>query len=138
MSGILARIGSMGGGFPDQKVMKGHEGTIRQTCFSSDGKLAVTASGDHTARVWDLESFQCISVMGSCPKNLTGGGIGTGHEHVVSGCDFSPDCTLICTSSNDKVRVTAVPALPPRVPTCTSKRCNVLGRKTFDVHCPSS
>eukprot|EP00283_Hemiselmis_rufescens_P011251 CAMPEP_0173436014 /NCGR_PEP_ID=MMETSP1357-20121228/15713_1 /TAXON_ID=77926 /ORGANISM="Hemiselmis rufescens, Strain PCC563" /LENGTH=381 /DNA_ID=CAMNT_0014401059 /DNA_START=128 /DNA_END=1273 /DNA_ORIENTATION=- len=82
--------------------MKGHEGTIRQCCFSSDGRLAVTASGDHTGRVWDLDTAACVSVMGSCPKNLTGGGIGTGHEHVVSGCDFSPDCTLVCTSSNDK------------------------------------
>ena len=33
---------------------EGHEGTIRKVDVSKDGKLAASASGDHTIRVWDV------------------------------------------------------------------------------------
>lgn len=43
----------------------------------------------------------CVT-LGSLPNNLTGGGVGKGHSHIVSGVDFSPDGEFVCTSSYDK------------------------------------
>jgi WD40 repeat protein/serine/threonine protein kinase len=37
-------------------IFRGHHGDIRSALFSSDGRQVVTASDDHTARVWDAAS----------------------------------------------------------------------------------
>jgi hypothetical protein len=34
-------------------VLKGHAGPVRSAAFSPDGQRVVTASSDHTARLWD-------------------------------------------------------------------------------------
>ena len=62
-----------------------HHGTVREVVISTDGKLAGSASGDHTGKIWNLETQKCISTLGSRPQNLTGGGIGSGHQHIVTG-----------------------------------------------------
>jgi WD40 repeat protein len=67
------------------KKLGGHDGTVRDIVVSMDGKYAASASGDHTAKIWNLETKQCISTLGSKPQNLTGGGIGKGHQHIVTG-----------------------------------------------------
>lgn len=34
------------------KELTGHDGDVRSAIFSSDGRFVVTASDDHTARIW--------------------------------------------------------------------------------------
>jgi WD40 repeat protein len=69
---------------PFSDVLGWHEGTVRKVVLSADGRYAGTASGDHTAKIWDLQSQKCITTLGSKPQNLTGGGIGNGHRHIVT------------------------------------------------------
>ena len=86
-----------------------HHGTIRNVSICADGSCAGTASGDHTAKIWDLGRGQHRSDLGSEPKNLTGGGVGTGHLHIVTGIDLSPDGCFAATVSYDKcLRIWAV------------------------------
>jgi len=91
-----------GMGLPDRQLFPGHKGTIRCVAFSPDGRMAATASGDHTSMVWDLQTGKLAAMLGSQPSNLTGGGAGKGHLHIVSGVCFSPDGKYVCTTSNDK------------------------------------
>jgi WD40 repeat protein len=42
------------------KIFK-HKGYIESVCFDPSGKFLVTASGDHTARVFDIQKPQAIS-----------------------------------------------------------------------------
>ena len=71
-----------------EKTLGSHDGTVRKVVISADGKYAGTASGDHTAKIWDLRAKTLVCTLGSTPKNLTGGGIGTGHLHIVT-CNCS-------------------------------------------------
>ena len=36
---------------------------VRSCCFSSDGKLIASASGDKTIRLWNVESRKCIKTL---------------------------------------------------------------------------
>ena len=74
-----------------------HDGTVRDIVISTDSKYAASASGDHTAKIWNLETKQCVSTLGSKPQNLTGGGIGNGHQHIVTGLS---SMVLISISKN--------------------------------------
>ena len=67
------------------ETAEGHKGTVRQVACSADGKLAVSASGDHTCIVWDVEAgrFSRKCSLGSVPSDLTGGG--QVHSNLASG-----------------------------------------------------
>ncbi|MGZ4891121.1 MAG: WD40 repeat domain-containing protein [Halobacteriota archaeon] len=41
----------------------GHTGYIGAVALSADGIRAVSASGDHTVRVWDVSSGECLKVL---------------------------------------------------------------------------
>jgi WD40 repeat protein len=69
-------------------VLRGHTDAVRRVAFSPDGLRIITASSDHTARIWDTTSFRP-------PIVLTGHGDGV--MHVV----YSPDGTHIVTASAD-------------------------------------
>jgi WD40 repeat protein/serine/threonine protein kinase len=66
-----------------------HSGLVHSAQFSPDGTRIVTASDDHTARVWDASSGQ----------PLTGP---LQHENRVGSAEFSLDGKRIVTSSMDK------------------------------------
>ena len=53
-----------------------------------DGARIVTASEDHTARLWDATTGMKITAL-------------RGHEDAVLSASFSPDGTRIVTASND-------------------------------------
>jgi len=66
-----------------------HEKIIRSVRFSSDGHRLITASGDYTAKVWNLDS-------GTSPLELK-------HEAGVNYAEFSPDDAQIVTASRDQI-----------------------------------
>jgi WD40 repeat protein len=67
----------------------GHTGGVNSAQYSPDGKRLVTASGDNTAKIWDVVSGKIITDL-------------KGHTKFVSSAQFSPDGTKIVTASGDK------------------------------------
>ncbi|MBL4757307.1 MAG: WD40 repeat domain-containing protein [Rhizobiales bacterium] len=69
-------------------VFTGHEGKVYHAVFSPDGTKVLTASGDKTARLWDIATGNQIAVF-------------TGHEGTIFSAVFSPDGTRVLTVSFD-------------------------------------
>ena len=72
----------------ERAVMQWHEYSIYHVAFSPDGQRIVTASGDKTVGVWDVESGELLQVL-------------KGHKKTVVHADFSPDGQYIVTASMD-------------------------------------
>ncbi len=69
-------------------VLKGHEGGINGAVFSPDGRSILTASSDHTARVWDAKT-------GAERLKLVG------HDDAVTTAAYSRDGGKVVTGSLD-------------------------------------
>ena len=69
-------------------VLRGHEGAVGSAQFSPDGKTAITASKDSTARLWNVAS-------GTLSRELKG------HTASVRSAEFSPDGKTAITASDD-------------------------------------
>jgi WD40 repeat protein/predicted Ser/Thr protein kinase len=70
-------------------TLRGHRERVCYVAFSPDSKRLVTASLDHTARVWDIPSGTELAVL-------------SGHTAALLCAVFSPDGTRILTASEDK------------------------------------
>jgi len=70
-------------------VLAGHNNYVGYGRFSPDGSLAVTASGDGTARIWDVGTGAEARVL----RGHLGGGLNS--------VEFSPDGARVLTASND-------------------------------------
>ena len=70
-------------------VLTGHEGRIRRITFTRDSTLLLSASDDHTARVWDVQTKQCIHSLQ--------------HETVVYSISISHDDVLAACGCDDGV-----------------------------------
>lgn len=88
-----------------------HEQEVEHATFSPDGRKVVTASRDHTARVWDAVTGEAITG----PLK---------HGHIVWKAVFSPDGLRVVTASHDgtarvwdaRSGLPFSPALPHREP----------------------
>jgi WD40 repeat protein/serine/threonine protein kinase len=69
-------------------ALAGHAARVNYASFSPDGTRVVTASNDHTARIWDAES-------GLEQLQLTG------HTEPLTAAEFSPDGQRVITASVD-------------------------------------
>ncbi len=67
------------------KVFKGHKNFVLEVAVTPDGRLAVSGSLDKTARVWDLSSGKCISIL-KHPKEILGVAVTPDGRLAVSGC----------------------------------------------------
>ena len=85
-------------------VLRGHDEALTDVALSPDGKRAVTASSDGTARIWDAETGRTFAVL-------------RGHKYRVSKIAFSRDGTTVATGSDDEtVRLWDVASGQPRLP----------------------
>jgi hypothetical protein len=71
-----------------QLAFNGHAGAVGSAAFSPDGTRIVTASFDHTARVWDAKTGAALATL-------------SGHTDTVYSAAFSPDGTRIVSASRD-------------------------------------
>jgi TIR domain/WD domain, G-beta repeat len=72
-----------------ETALAGHHGPVWSAAFSADGTHVVTASGDKTARVWDLR--------GERPRFV----VLEGNQGPVNSASFSSDGTHVVTASED-------------------------------------
>jgi len=49
--------------FECTSVLEGHEGEISKAVFNPQGTKILSASFDHTARLWDVESGKELQVL---------------------------------------------------------------------------
>jgi WD40 repeat protein len=67
--------------------LQGHTDTLRSLQFSPDGKMVITTSRDKTAKLWNLDGKELLTLRG--------------HEADVRSAVFSPDGQTIATASWD-------------------------------------
>jgi WD40 repeat protein len=111
-------------------ILKGHTDSVYSCALSPDGKRVVTASYDHTARLWDAETGALLTTLEGHTGGIFCGAFSPdgkrlvtasddktarlwdadtgalqktleGHTDAVSGCAFSPDGERVVTASHD-------------------------------------
>jgi WD40 repeat protein len=70
-------------------VLRGHDDVVFSTAFSPDGRRLVSASFDHTLKLWDVEKLQPIRTF-------------THHSDFVYAVAFMPSGTQIASASKDR------------------------------------
>ena len=65
-----------------------HTDTVMDITYSSDGAYFLTASNDHTLKLWQVDTGECLRTF-------------AGHEDGVNACAFSPDGKHIVSASDD-------------------------------------
>lgn len=63
----------------------GHTGYVKDLAFTPDGKRFVTASTDHTARLWDLESGRSLMVYRGHTANLRAVAVSPDGQNLATG-----------------------------------------------------
>ncbi|MEM9905452.1 MAG: hypothetical protein AAF921_10560, partial [Cyanobacteria bacterium P01_D01_bin.44] len=75
------------------RVVKCHGVHISAICFTPNYQTFVSSSHDHTIKLWDATTFECLETL-------------TGHENMVSSVAYSTDGKTIASASHDEtVRV---------------------------------
>src|SRR5713226_5717507 len=68
-------------------LFRGHTDAVLYAAYSSDGTKIVTASADHTARIWDAHTGRQVASLR--------------HDDDVLMAEFSPDGAFVTTGSED-------------------------------------
>jgi WD40 repeat protein/serine/threonine protein kinase len=76
------------------QTFRGHSGWVRGCDVTSDAKLAVSSSKDHTAKLWTLEGYEEARVLNAR--------VLSGHGDAITSASFSRDGHTILTSSRDR------------------------------------
>ncbi|MBL1179025.1 TIR domain-containing protein [Pantanalinema sp. GBBB05] len=71
------------------RVLKGHQSVVWATSFSPDGKTLVSASSDHTIKLWNTETGQLLQTL-------------VGHAGPVYSVKYSPDGQLLASTGADQ------------------------------------
>ena len=109
---ILASINLSAQTQPRLVLPIGHTNYVSSAVFSPDGKLALTASRDRTARVFEVSTGKELQVL-------------SGHTNDISSAVFSPNGKLVLTASEDRTaRVFEL---------ATGKELQVLSGHTNDI-----
>lgn len=69
-------------------VLEGHEGEVSKAVFNPQGSKILSASFDHTARLWDAENGTLLQTL-------------EGHEDEIFSCQFNYEGDTIITGSKD-------------------------------------
>jgi WD40 repeat protein len=72
-----------------RRLFLGHTTIVEGLAFSPDGRLALSGSRDHSARLWDVQTGQALRTL-------------AGHTAGIESVAFSPDGQTALTSSDDK------------------------------------
>jgi WD40 repeat protein/DNA-binding winged helix-turn-helix (wHTH) protein len=73
--------------FPGPLLSLSHDDVVNLTLFSPDGERILSASSDHTARLWSANDGRLLAILG--------------HDDAVKDAEFSPNGDLIVTASDD-------------------------------------
>ncbi|WP_435972846.1 protein kinase domain-containing protein [Streptomyces sp. Qhu_M48] len=69
------------------RPLRAHDRHLNSVDVSEDGRIAVTAGSDRTARLWDLESGACVRVLdGHSHHNVQSVRLSADGRYVLSGC----------------------------------------------------
>jgi WD40 repeat protein len=72
------------------KTLEGHLGAVSSVAFSPDGKRVVSGSGDHTVRLWDINTGSLLQTFKD-------------HTNWVRSVAFSPDGKEVASGSDDNM-----------------------------------
>ena len=70
------------------REFRGHQDTVQSACFSGDSRLALTASLDRTARIWETKTGDCLRSLAS-------------HSGSVLFALFAADGSFVATCARD-------------------------------------
>src|SRR5512134_1121139 len=94
--------------------LAGHRALVNGVRFSPDGARVASASSDHTARVFDVESGACLALL-------------EGHRDDVNAVAWSPDGTCVATASFDGTARIHDAASGALLAVCTGHEADVNG-----------
>jgi WD40 repeat protein len=75
-------------------TLAGHAGSVWAVAATSDGQRAVSASDDHTLKVWELETGTLIATF-SCDTS-------------VECCDFASKTTIVAGNASGQIHILAL------------------------------
>ena len=71
-----------------RSTLQGHTQNITQIAWSPDGHIIASPSEDHTIRLWDTKTGQCLHTL-------------SGHSDTINGVSWSPNGRVLASASDD-------------------------------------